>query len=46
MFRASTEVALGILPAIYAALNANLPSFQEALDEEHGPLEGRAEVID
>ena len=45
-FRASTEVALGILPAIYAALNATLPSFQEAQTEEHGELEGRAEVID
>jgi len=46
VFRASTEVALGILPAIYAALNATLPSFQEAQAAEHGELEGRAEVID
>ncbi len=46
VFRAPTEVALGILPAIYAALNANLPSFLEAIEEEHGPLEARQEVID
>jgi Kef-type K+ transport system membrane component KefB len=46
VFRAPTEVALGILPAIYAALNATLPSFQEAIEEQHGPLEQRAEVID
>jgi hypothetical protein len=46
VFRAPTEVALGVLPAIYAALNANLPQFQEALEEEHGRLEARAEVLD
>jgi Kef-type K+ transport system membrane component KefB len=46
VFRAPTEVALGILPAVYAALNANLPSYLEALTEEHGALETRAEVID
>jgi Kef-type K+ transport system membrane component KefB len=46
VFRAPTEVALGVLPAIYAALNANLRQFQEALEEEHGRLEARAEVLD
>ncbi|HEY5925186.1 MAG TPA: cation:proton antiporter [Kofleriaceae bacterium] len=46
VFRASTEVALGILPAIYSALNASLPSYLEALTEEHGVLEQRREVID
>jgi Kef-type K+ transport system membrane component KefB len=46
VFRPSTEIALGILPAVYAALNANLPSFVEALQEEHGVLEQRSEVID
>jgi Kef-type K+ transport system membrane component KefB len=46
VFRAPTEVALGILPAVYAALNANLPSYQEALEEEHGELGRRAEVLD
>lgn len=46
VFRAPTEVALGILPAVYAALNANLPSYLEAVEEEHGRLESRAEVID
>ncbi|MGN6109526.1 MAG: cation:proton antiporter domain-containing protein, partial [Kofleriaceae bacterium] len=39
VFRAPTEVALGILPAIYAALNASLESYQEAVEEEHGALE-------
>jgi voltage-gated potassium channel Kch len=46
VFRAPTEVALGVLPAIYAALNANLPQFVESLEEEHGRLEARAEVLD
>jgi len=46
VFRAPTEVALGVLPAIYAALNAGLPSYLEALEEEHGALERRREVID
>jgi Kef-type K+ transport system membrane component KefB len=46
VFRAPTEVALGILPAIYAALNAGLPSYLEALEEEHGALDRRREVID
>lgn len=46
VFRAPTEVALGILPAVYAALNANLASYQEAVEEEHGALEARAEVLD
>lgn len=46
VFRVSSEVALGILPAIYAALNAGLPSYLEALEEQHGPLEQRREVID
>ncbi len=46
VFRAPSEVAIGILPAIYAALNAGLPSYLEALEEEHGVLERRREVID
>jgi Kef-type K+ transport system membrane component KefB len=46
VYRAPTEVALGVLPAIYAALNASLASYLEALEEEHGALEGRREVID
>jgi Kef-type K+ transport system membrane component KefB len=46
VFRAPSEVALGILPAIYAALNAALPSYLEALEEEHGALDRRREVID
>jgi Kef-type K+ transport system membrane component KefB len=46
VFRPPTEIALGILPAVYAALNASLPSYLEALEEEHGPTEARSEVID
>jgi voltage-gated potassium channel Kch len=46
VFRAPTEVALGVLPAIYAALNASLPSYLEALEETHGNLGAREEVID
>ena len=46
VFRAPSEVALGILPAIYAALNASLPSYLEALEEQHGALDRRREVID
>lgn len=46
VFRAPSEVALGILPAIYAALNAGLPSYLEGRDEEHGGLSDRSEVID
>ena len=33
-------------PAVYAALNANLPSYLEAQQEAHGSLEDRREVID
>jgi Kef-type K+ transport system membrane component KefB len=46
VYRTATEVALGILPVVYAALNATLPSYLEALGEEHGTLEHRSEVID
>jgi Kef-type K+ transport system membrane component KefB len=46
VFRPPSEVALGILPAIYAALNASLPSYLEAFEEEHGRLDRRREVID
>lgn len=46
VFRAPSEVALGILPAIYAALNASLPSYLEGREEEHGGLLDRKEVID
>ncbi len=46
VFRIPSEVALGILPAIYAALNAGLPSYLEAMVEEHGAIEQRREVID
>jgi hypothetical protein len=31
---------------VYAALNANLASYLEALEEEHGAPELREEVID
>ena len=46
VFRAPTETAVGVLAAVYAALNANLPSFIEAIEEERGALDARTEVID
>jgi Kef-type K+ transport system membrane component KefB len=46
VIRTATEVALGVLPAIYAALNATLPSYLELLAEEHGRPEERSEVLD
>jgi voltage-gated potassium channel Kch len=46
VFRPASEVALGVLPAVYAALDANLPSFLESVKEQHGALEQRTEVID
>jgi Kef-type K+ transport system membrane component KefB len=46
VFRPPTEVALGILPVVYAALNAALPSYLEAYEDEHGALDRRKEVID
>jgi Kef-type K+ transport system membrane component KefB len=46
VFRPPTEIALGLLPAIYAALNAGLESYLEALTEEHGTFADRAEIID
>ena len=45
VFRVSTEAALGVLPAIYAALNANLESFHEGRVDERGPR-GAPEVLD
>jgi Kef-type K+ transport system membrane component KefB len=45
VYRAATEVALGVLPAIYAALNAGLESYHEGLYEQHGPLDA-AEVLE
>jgi Kef-type K+ transport system membrane component KefB len=45
VFRASTEVALGVLPALYAALNASLESYHEGLYEQHGPPDS-PEVLD
>ncbi len=46
VFRISAEAANGVLPAISAALNASLPSYLEALEEEHGSTAHRREVID
>ena len=46
VFRIHAEAANGVLPAISAALNASLPSYLEALEEEHGPQAHRREVID
>lgn len=46
VFRVPTEVALGVLPAIHAALSGALPSYLEAVNEQHGALEARHEVLD
>lgn len=46
VFRIANEAAAGVLPAIYAALNASLPTYIEAMEEEHGAVEDRREVID
>lgn len=45
VFRVSTEAGLGLLPAIAAALNANLESYREGLVEQHGELQS-PEVLD
>lgn len=46
VFHAATEVALGVLPAVFAALDGRLASFIEAREEEHGRLDARSHVID
>jgi Kef-type K+ transport system membrane component KefB len=46
VFRAATEVAVGVLPAIHAALEGGLPSFLEDREAERGRLDDRVEVID
>lgn len=46
VFRPPSEVALGLVPAIFAALDGNLPGYVEAQTDAHGALDRRAEVID
>ncbi len=46
VFRPPSEVAIGLAPAIYAALDGDLRSYIEATTEAHGRLEDRREVID
>lgn len=46
VFHAATEVALGVLPAVFAALDGKLASFIDAREEEHGSLDARAQAID
>jgi voltage-gated potassium channel Kch len=46
VFHAATEVALGVLPAVFASLDGRLASFIEAREEEHGRLDVRFHVID
>ena len=46
VFRVPTAVAERVLPAIYAALNANFPSYLEAIEKEHGTGEQRSEIVD
>lgn len=46
VYRPSSEVARGVLPAVYAALNNTLPTFIEAFETEHGRHDERVEVMD
>ena len=46
VFRPPTEAALGLVPAIGAALDGTLPSFVVGQGEAHGRLVPGAEVID
>ncbi len=46
VFRPPSEVALGLAPAIYAALDGNLAGYVEAAIDAHGALDPAAEVID
>jgi Kef-type K+ transport system membrane component KefB len=46
VYRPASEVAMGLAPAIYAALDGNLHGYLEAANESHGALERRGEVID
>ncbi len=46
VYRPASEVAFGLAPAIYAALDGNLPGFVDAASEAHGAFDERNEVID
>jgi Kef-type K+ transport system membrane component KefB len=46
VFHVATEVALGVMPAVFAALDGKLDAFVEARTEEHGSLDVRSHVID
>ena len=46
VYRPASEVAMGLAPAIYAALDGNLAAYVEASIDTHGALDGRREVID
>lgn len=46
VYRAASAIARGILPSIHAALSATLPSYLEGLEQEHGRVDRRHEVID
>jgi voltage-gated potassium channel Kch len=46
VYMARTEISLGILPAIEAALNGDLAEFVENRRREHGDLATRSEVLD
>lgn len=45
-FHPATEVAIGVLPALFAALDGMLASFIDAREGEHGPLAPQHQVID
>ncbi|HUQ02656.1 MAG TPA: cation:proton antiporter [Kofleriaceae bacterium] len=45
-FRPPAEVAIGLVPAVVAALEGNMLEFVTSYNELHGAREGHAEVID
>jgi hypothetical protein len=46
VFRPPTETALGILPAVFAALDGSMDSFVVAQEESLGRMVVGSEVID
>ena len=45
-FRPPAEIAIGLVPAIFAALDGDLRAFVESYQQQHGARDGHAEVID
>ncbi len=45
-FRAPSEVAIGLVPALFAALDGNMAAYVESHIQQHGARAGHPEVID